>query len=105
PAGSSNNAQQTSTAVRRIEAHCTPALDEIRRLVSETRTEAASRTPIADGPQALRDRVASFGDRAQIAIDVGAIDDEAVWPVHDRVLVEALTNVRRHAGPDAPVTV
>ncbi|QUL79822.1 hypothetical protein [Brevibacterium sp. SMBL_HHYL_HB1] len=23
----------------------------------------------------------------------------------DRVLVEALTNVRRHAGPDAPVTV
>src|SRR5699024_6027183 len=41
----------------------------------------------------------------QIAIDVGAIDDEAVWPVLDRVLVETLTNVRRHAGPDAPVTV
>src|SRR5699024_11621100 len=58
-----------------------------------------------DGLQALRDRVESFGDRAQIAIDVGAIDDEAVWPVLDRVLVETLTNVRRHAGPDAPVTV
>src|SRR5699024_3986118 len=58
-----------------------------------------------DGPKALRDRVESFGDRAQIAIAVAAIDDEAVWPVLDRVLVETLTNVRRHAGPDAPVTV
>src|SRR5699024_774866 len=104
-AGRSDNAQLTSTALGRIEASGTRALDEIRRLVSETRTEAASRTPIADGPQALRDRVESFGDRAQIAIDVGAIDDEAVWPVLDRVLVETLTNVRRHAGPDAPVTV
>src|SRR5699024_1258332 len=97
-AGRSDNAQLTSTALGRIEASGTRALDEIRRLVSETRTEAASRTPIADGPQALRDRVESFGDRAQIAIDVGAIDDEAVWPVLDRVLVETLTNVRRHAG-------
>lgn len=104
-AGRSDNAQLTSTALGRIEASGTRALDEIRRLVSETRIEAASRTPIADGPQALRDRVESFGDRAQIAIDVGAIDDEAVWPVLDRVLVETLTNVRRHAGPDAPVTV
>lgn len=104
-AGRSDNAQLTSTALGRIEASGTRALDEIRRLVSETRTEAASRIPIADGPQALRDRVESFGDRAQIAIDIGAIDDEAVWPVLDRVLVEALTNVRRHAGPDAPVSV
>src|SRR5690625_5080413 len=85
-AGRSDNAQLTSTALGRIEASGTRALEEIRRLVSETRTEAASRTPIADGPQALRDRVESFGDRAQIAIDVGAIDDEAVWPVLDRVL-------------------
>src|SRR5699024_10783415 len=52
-AGRSDNAQLTSTALGRIEASGTRALDEIRRLVSETRTEAASRTPIADGPQAL----------------------------------------------------
>lgn len=103
-AGRSQNAQLTSTALGRIEASGTRALDEIRRLVSETRTEAASLTPIADGPRALRDRVESFGDRAEISIDVGDVD-EAVWPVLDRVLVEALTNVRRHAGPDAPVTV
>lgn len=104
-AGRSDNAQLTSTALQKIEASGTRALEEIRRLVSETRTEAASRTPIAEGPQALRDRVEAYGQRAQISIDTGEIDDEAVWPVLDRVLVESLTNVRRHAGPDAPVTV
>ncbi|WP_210602819.1 sensor histidine kinase [Brevibacterium oceani] len=31
--------------------------------------------------------------------------DERVWPVLDRVLVESLTNVRRHAGSDAAVAV
>src|SRR5699024_7263440 len=90
-AGRSDNAQLTSTALGRIEASGTRALDEIRRLVSEARTEAASRTPIADGPQALRDRVESFGDRA-------------LWPLLCRLRVQALPNVRRPAGPDAPVS-
>ncbi|WP_166973079.1 sensor histidine kinase [Brevibacterium atlanticum] len=124
-AGRSDNAALTSTALQRIEESGTRALTEIRRLVSENRTEGGARTPVAAGPQALRDRVTSYGDHATIdiaeSIDTSATPktlghdgmgtasapaiDEHVWPVLDRVLVETLTNVRRHAGPDAEVKV
>lgn len=104
-AGRSGNDTLRSTALSKIEESGTRALDEIRRLVSDARRESASRTPIAAGPQALRDRIAAFGDTAQITIDIPAEADAQVWPVLDRVLVESLTNVRRHAGADAPVTV
>ena len=104
-ASRSDDAQLTSTALQKIEESGARALDEIRRLVSDTRTEAASRTPVAEGPQALRDRVEAYGGQATISFDTGDVEGGAVWPALDRVLVEALTNVRRHAGPDAPVTV
>ncbi|GAA4516874.1 sensor histidine kinase [Brevibacterium yomogidense] len=104
-ASRSDNAQLTSTALQKIEESGARALDEIRRLVSDPLREAASRTPIATSPQALRDRVEAYGGQATLSFDTGDVDDEAVWPALDRVLVESLTNVRRHAGPDAPVTV
>jgi signal transduction histidine kinase len=124
-AGRSDNPDLRTTALSKIEQSGTRALEEIRRLVSEARSnfrahvspaavaetgsapdrEPASRTPIAAGPQALRDRVGTFGGRATITIDTPTEVAAQVWPVLDRVLVESLTNVRRHAGADAPVTV
>lgn len=124
-AGRSDNPDLRTTALAKIEDSGTRALEEIRRLVSDARSdlrtdaspvtaagtvsdpgpETASRTPIASGPQALRDRVAAFGESATITIDTPAEVAAPVWPVLDRVLVEALTNVRRHGGADAPVTV
>ena len=121
----SDNPDLRTTALTKIEQSGTRALEEIRRLVSDargdTRTVAssattaeaasdpglgsASRTPVAAGPQALRDRVATFGCTATITIDTPTEVAAPVWPVLDRVLVESLTNVRRHAGADAPVTV
>ncbi|WP_432789303.1 histidine kinase [Brevibacterium sp. K11IcPPYGO002] len=124
-AGRSDNADLRSTALTKIEDSGTRALEEIRRLVSDarsdTRTDAspvtasttasgpdfqpASRTPIATGPQSLRDRIAAFGESATITIEAPTEVAAPVWPVLDRVLVESLTNVRRHAGADVPVTV
>ncbi len=132
-AGRSDDNDLRTTALTKIEKSGTRALAEIRRLVSasrnqdhlsQTRTaasarparsaagagsvtgsEAAARTPVAAGPQALHDRVAAFGEAAHLTIDIPAEVDGEVWPVLDRVLVESLTNVRRHAGADAEVTV
>ncbi|WP_166823180.1 sensor histidine kinase [Brevibacterium limosum] len=132
-AGRSDDNDLRTTALTKIEKSGTRALEEIRRLVSasrnqdhlsQTRTaasarparsaagagsvtgsEAAARTPVAAGPQALHDRVAAFGEAAHLTIDIPAEVDGEVWPVLDRVLVESLTNVRRHAGADAEVTV
>ncbi|MCU4296872.1 hypothetical protein D3I60_07245 [Brevibacterium permense] len=124
-AGRSDNPDLRTTALTKIEQSGTRALEEIRRLVSDARgetqttaspitaggtasapdRETASRIPIASGPQSLRDRVAAFGESATITIDTPTEVAAPVWPVLDRVLVESLTNVRRHAGADAPVTV
>jgi signal transduction histidine kinase len=118
-AGRSDNSPLTSTALHKIEESGARALEEIRRLVSETDTETGARAPVAAGPQALSDRVAAFGKWATITFDDGldpgtvtrapvtstAEVDDRVWPVLDRVLVESLTNVRRHAGADAEVRV
>ncbi|SDS33909.1 Signal transduction histidine kinase [Brevibacterium siliguriense] len=124
-AGRSDNPDLRTTALTKIEESGTRALEEIRRLVSDARSDtradvapvraasatsdpssaAASRTPVATGPQALHDRIAAFGESATITIDTPAEVAAPVWPVLDRVLVESLTNVRRHAGADAPVTV
>lgn len=124
-AGRSDNPDLRTTALAKIEQSGTRALEEIRRLVtdarsesrtavpsgvsagavSDSRNETVSRTPIAAGPQALRDRVAAFGESATITIDTPTEAAAPVWPVLDRVLVESLTNVRRHAGADAPVAV
>ena len=124
-AGRSDNPDLRTTALTKIEQSGSRALEEIRRLVSEARSESradasevtvagtvpdpdlgtASRTPVASEPQALRDRVAAFGGTAAITIDTPTEVAAQVWPVLDRVLVESLTNVRRHAGADASVTV
>ena len=132
-AGRSDDNDLRTTALTKIEKSGTRALEEIRRLVSASRnqdhlsqtraaasarpagsaagtgsvtgSEAAARTPVAAGPQALHDRVAAFGEAAHLTIDIPAEVDGEVWPVLDRVLVESLTNVRRHAGADAEVTV
>lgn len=124
-AGRSDNPDLRTTALTKIEQSGSRALEEIRRLVSEARSESradaspvtaagtapdpdrepASRAPIASGPQALRDRVAAFGGTAAITIDTPTEVAAQVWPVLDRVLVESLTNVRRHAGADASVEV
>ncbi|UVI35075.1 sensor histidine kinase [Brevibacterium spongiae] len=109
-AGRSDNDALRTTALTKIEDAGTRALDEIRRLVSASRTqnldsETVTRTPVAAGPQALRDRVTAFGETAHITIEIPSEVNGEVWPVLDRVLVESLTNVRRHAGADAEVTV
>ncbi|TSI12678.1 sensor histidine kinase [Brevibacterium aurantiacum] len=108
-ASRSDNSPLTATVLQKIEDSGSRALTEIRHIVSDTRTESATRVPVASGSQALRDRVTAFGDRATIDIvdlaDSATDIDERVWPVLDRVLVESLTNVRRHAGPDAAVSV
>ena len=124
-AGRSDNPDLRTTALAKIEDSGTRALEEIRRLVSDTRSdnrtgaspvtaagtvsvpgrEPASRTPIAAGPQSLRDRIAAFDASATITIDSPTEVAAPVWPVLDRVLVESLTNVRRHVGADASVQV
>lgn len=97
------------TALGKIEESGTRALDEIRSLVSNTSTASVTRSPVATDVQAVIDRVNGFGDPENITLDIDDTVTEAVpsrvWPVLDRVLAEALTNIRRHAGAGAPVTV
>ncbi|WP_434965353.1 sensor histidine kinase [Brevibacterium casei] len=101
-------------ALGRIEESGSRALEEIRSLVaSPAGTAAAAPTaptaPTAAGPEALERRLEEFGasDDAstQSGIDLPAPVPTAVWATLDRVLVEALTNVRRHAGPGAHVSM
>ncbi|WP_209323455.1 sensor histidine kinase [Brevibacterium renqingii] len=104
-AARSDNADLTSTALHKIEESGTRALEEIRRLVADGDADRPARAPVAESAQALRDRVEDYGEQAEISIETTTDVDRRIWPVLDRVLVETLTNVRRHAGPDAPVRV
>ncbi len=82
-----------------------------RRLPGRHRRRGTDGTDRADapGPEALERRLEEFGasDDAstQSGIDLPAPVPTAVWATLDRVLVEALTNVRRHAGPGAHVSM
>ena len=100
------------TALGKIEESGTRALDEIRSLVSNTASdssESGPRAPVASNIQALLDRAKSFAGAQDLSIDIDGTDTEAVpssvWPVLDRVLSEALTNIRRHAGVEVPIMV
>ena len=101
-------------ALGRIEESGSRALEEIRSLVaSPAGTAAAAPTaptaPTAAGPEALERRLEEFGSSddasTQSGIDLPEPVPTAVWATLDRVLVEALTNVRRHAGPGAHVSM
>lgn len=108
-ASRSEDARVLTTALAKIEESGTRALEEIRSLVSNTSNAASPRSPIASGPQALIDRVNGFGAPDTITLDLADTVTEAVpstiWPVLDRILAEALTNIRRHAGAGVPVMV
>ena len=108
-AARSDDAQVLRSALGKIEESGTRALDEIRSLVSSTAEGPGARSPLASGPQSLIDRVSEFGGHASLSLDLDPTLAEAVptpvWPVLDRVLTEALTNVRRHAGALVPVSV
>lgn len=108
-AARSDDAQVLRSALGKIEESGTRALDEIRSLVSSTAEGPGARSPLASGPQSLIDRVSEFGGHATLDLDLDPTLAEAVpapvWPVLDRVLAEALTNVRRHAGALVPVSV
>lgn len=100
------------TALGKIEESGTRALEEIRALVSATHDDAAAaRTPVTTGRQGLLDRVEAFraAGGTAVTVDLDASLAEAVpgpvWAVLDRVLVESLTNIRRHAGTAVPVTI
>lgn len=105
-------------ALGRIEESGSRALEEIRSLVvapagsdptAHPPTGPAPTAPTAAGPEALERRLDEFGagDDAstQSSVDLPVPVPTAVWPTLDRVLVEALTNVRRHAGPGAHVSM
>ncbi|GAA1849509.1 sensor histidine kinase [Brevibacterium marinum] len=108
-ASRSQDMQVLTTALSRIEESGNRALVEIRSLVSNTSSASAARSPVATGVQAVIDRVDGFGDPENMSLDIDGTVAEAVpspvWTVLDRVLAEALTNIRRHAGAGAPVTV
>ncbi|MGO2860854.1 MAG: sensor histidine kinase [Brevibacterium sp.] len=108
-AARSDDAQVLRSALGKIEESGTRALDEIRSLVSSTAEGPGARSPLASGPQSLIDRVSEFGGHATLDLDLDPTLAEAVpapvWPVLDRVLAEALTNVRRHPGALVPVSV
>lgn len=111
-AARSEDPRVLTTALAKIEESGTRALEEIRSLVSNTSntSNAASlRSPVASGAQGLIDRVNDFGAPDTITLDLSDTVTEAVpstiWPVLDRVLAEALTNIRRHAGAGMPIMV
>lgn len=76
---------------------------------AEARAEPAVRTPTAAGPENLRQRLDDFGtsDHAETtsSLSLTAAVPTSLWPVLDRILIEALTNIRRHAGPGARVSM
>lgn len=111
-AARSEDARILKTALSKIEESGTRALEEIRSLVSNTSTESKDsglRSPVASSIQSLIDRANGFAGAQDLTLDTGGTDTEAVpstiWPVLDRVLTEALTNIRRHAGAGVPITV
>ncbi|MDN5656258.1 sensor histidine kinase [Brevibacterium sandarakinum] len=108
-AARSEDAGVLTTALATIEESGTRALEEIRALVSNAPSHASARSPIASGIQALLDRAESFEGASVLTLEIDDTVTEvvpsSVWPVLDRVLAEALTNIRRHAGAAVPVTV
>ena len=76
---------------------------------AEARAEQAVRTPTAAGPESLRQRLDDFraSDDAETtsSLSLTAAVPTSLWPVLDRILIEALTNIRRHAGPGARVSM
>lgn len=111
-AARSEDAGILRTALSKIEESGTRALEEIRSLVSDTTSvpgDSGARSPVVSGLQGLVDRANGFAEAEDLTLDLNGTDTEAVpttiWPVLDRVLAEALTNIRRHAGSRVPITV
>ncbi|WP_231446669.1 sensor histidine kinase [Brevibacterium zhoupengii] len=111
-AARSEDAGILRTALSKIEESGTRALEEIRSLVSDTSSvsgDASARSPVVSGIQGLIDRANGFAEAEDLTLDLNGTDAEAapttIWPVLDRVLAEALTNIRRHAGSRVPITV
>lgn len=111
-AARSEDARILKTALSKIEESGTRALEQIRSLVSNTASDSGdsgARSPIVSGVQGLVDRANGFAEAADLTLDIDGTDTEAVpssvWPVLDRVLAEALTNIRRHAGAHVPIMV
>ena len=96
------------TTLGRIEESGSRALEGIRSPVANP-APTAVRTPTAAGAENLRQRLDDFGtsDDAETtsSLSLTAAVPTSLWPVLDRILLEALTNIRRHAGPGARVSM
>ncbi|MEV6926738.1 histidine kinase [Dactylosporangium sp. NPDC051485] len=85
----------------RIEAAGQRALAAMDDMVAALRSPDARAYGLADIPLA----VARYGPKASLSIDPGSDLSPAAGSVAYSVVIEALTNVRRHAAPSAEVVV
>lgn len=130
-ASRSTDASVLRASLGRIEESGSRALEEIRSLVGNpanrtdgspsapitagtttagmTGTELPATAPTAAGPEALQRRLEEFGTTDDVGtesrVELGAAVLSALWPTLERILIEALTNIRRHAGPGARVAM
>jgi signal transduction histidine kinase len=100
---------ETAAALERIEAAARAANGDLRRMLVALRGTAPSGTAAEPGLDELGRLVESMSaDRARVTLSIepGAlpVPDVSVDRASYRIVSEALTNVRRHAG-DVPVEV